>query len=83
MFLDQKFRVYERFADEAGAQEWKKKGFFVVRRIGDNTANPQVPSYGKRIIGGYEPGMRVREFPRVGIDVALRPGLSGLTIPKG
>ncbi len=83
VFLDQKFRVYEKVEDEAGTLAWEKKGFFMARGIGDNTTNPQVLSRGKRIIGGYEPGMMVKEFPRIGIDVAVRPGAASLTIPKG
>ena len=83
VFLDQKFRVYEKVEDEAGTLELEKKGFFMARGIGDNTTNPEVLSRGKRIIGEYEPGMMVKEFPRIGIDVAIRPGAASLTIPKG
>lgn len=83
LFIDQKFRVYEEYEDEKGNLRWKKKGFFMVRRIGDNIRNPNALSYGKRIIGSYEPGMMVKEFPRIGIDVAIRPGAATIHIPAG
>ena len=83
VFVDQKFRVYEEVEDEKGTLKWDKKGFFMARKIGDNRTNPKVLSYGKRIIGGYEPGMTVKEFPRIGIDVAVRPGAASITIPQG
>ena len=83
LFLDQKFRVYEGYEDEVGNLKWEKKGFFMARKIGDNRTNPKVLSHGKRIIGGYEPGMTVKEFPRIGIDVAIRPGAASITVPEG
>jgi hypothetical protein len=83
LFVDQKFRVYEEYEDEVGNLKWEKKGFFMARKIGDNRTNLKVLSYGKRIIGAYEPGMMVKEFPRLGFDIAIRPGVASITIPDG
>jgi len=65
LFVDQRFRVFEDY-EEGGKVRRVKKGFFFVRQVGDRI------SRGKVIIGSYEPGMYVREFPRIGIDVVPR-----------
>jgi hypothetical protein len=66
VLIDQKFRVYEKVEDRNGNYKLDKKGFFMVSYVGDNV------SYGKPIIGTYDSGMLVEEFPRHNIDVLWR-----------
>ena len=73
LFVDQRFRVFEDY-EEGGKVRRAKKGFFFVRQVGDRI------SRGKVIIGSYEPGMYVREFPRIGIDLVPRFYLAPLMV---
>ena len=79
LFTDQKFRVFEKY-DKGGKTKEKNKGFFVIRDIRDNRKNPNVASYGKLIIRGAEPGMQIREYPRVGVDLTPRLGAAMIKI---
>lgn len=83
LFVDQKFRVYEGMEDEHGSYKLDKKGFFMVRRIGDNKTNRNALSYGKPIIGAYDYGMPVKEFPRLFMDIACRISTGWIEIFPG
>lgn len=79
LFTDQKFRIFEKFEVGEKTKE-ENKGFFMVRKIGDNKKKPNVLSYGKLIIRGAEPGMQIREFARVGVDLTPRFGTAKIKI---
>ncbi|MFQ6115879.1 MAG: hypothetical protein ACE5NG_17605, partial [bacterium] len=87
LYMDQKFRVYEKEKRGDEIIE-KKKGFFYVRKIGDNTPDERgfrkdELSRGKLIIRGAEPGMDVREVPTTNIDLSIRFRTGGVNIKSG
>lgn len=82
IFVDQKFRVYEKEKHGERIIE-KKRGFFYVDKIGDNISNKDELSHGKLVIRGAEPGMQIREFSNTGIDVSLRLSAGQIKIEPG
>lgn len=87
LYIDQKFLVYEKQKRGEEIIE-KKKGFFYVRKIGDNTPDERgfrkdELSYGKMVIGDAEIGMDVREYPQTNIDLSIRFKMAGVDINSG
>jgi hypothetical protein len=83
LFIDQKFRVYEETEDKYGNYKLKKRGFFTVRRIGDNRIDRNALSYGKSIIGAHDSGMLFEEFPRLSTDISCRVHMYRIKISPG
>jgi len=83
LYVDQKFRVFERQELDNKTIVEKKRGFFYVTRIGDNVSNIDQLSYGKMVIRGAQPGMQLREFPNPGIDLSFRFKAGRMKIEPG
>lgn len=79
LYINQKFSVYES-QYQGGAQ---KRGFFYITRIGDNTSNGNQLSYGKLVIRGAQPGMQIREYRSMGIDISIRAMYGTLKVDPG
>jgi hypothetical protein len=87
LYIDQKLLVYEKQKRGDKIIE-KKKGFFYVSKVGDNTPDERgfrkdELSRGKLIIRGAEPGMDVREYPTTNVDFSIRFKMGGVNIGSG
>ncbi|HIE27656.1 TPA: hypothetical protein EYP66_10245 [Candidatus Poribacteria bacterium] len=61
----------------------KKRGFFYVNKVIDNTVARDKLSYGKLVIRGAKPGMQIIEFPNTGIDLSVRFRTGEMKIGQG
>jgi len=71
--LDWGFKVYEQVLNAQGKLVERYVGYVKVRKVGNNKKIPPEFSRAQPIIGsGFDKGMLVREFPRLGTDVLFR-----------
>lgn len=81
--LDDGFFAEELFENSNGELQERIIGFFRVASVGDNRTNPSaLSSFYPHITGGVERGVLLKEHPRFGLDVALRPKFFRLRLSK-
>ncbi|MCS6989143.1 MAG: hypothetical protein NZM06_06450 [Chloroherpetonaceae bacterium] len=72
--LDDGFFAEEVFENAKGELQTRHIGFFRVASVGDTRKDPRaVSTFYPHITGGVERGVLLKEHPRFGLDVALRP----------
>ncbi|MBZ0263107.1 hypothetical protein K8I28_00440 [bacterium] len=81
--LDNCFYVGE-FVESGSDVKFKKNGWILVNKVADNKKNEYDYSRGFAIKkGNWTPGMTVVEHPRLGIDIALKPGVFRTRVTSG
>ncbi len=81
--LDDGYFAEELFENSKGELEERIIGFFRVASVGDNRKNPpELSTFYPHITGGVERGVLLKEHPRFGLDVAIRPKFFRLRLSK-
>ncbi len=81
--LDDGYFAEELFENSKGELEERIIGFFRVASVGDNRKNPpELSTFYPHITSGVERGVLLKEHPRFGLDVAIRPKFFRLRLSK-
>ncbi len=81
---DHIYYVGEWMEDAQGKLSFKRDGWAFVDKVANNRQNPNARSSAWAVKQGmWSPGMSMIEHPRLGIDIALKPGVFYTEITKG
>ncbi|MCD6204739.1 MAG: hypothetical protein J7L22_03645 [Candidatus Marinimicrobia bacterium] len=82
--LDEPFFVGEWVETPSGKIKFKKSGFVRVSTVSDNKSSDGQPSQAIAIKkGDWVRGMMIKEHPRLGIDIAVRPRWFEVNVESG
>jgi hypothetical protein len=81
--LDDGYTVIENYEDSRGTVRKREIGFFRAESIANNQSNSNaVSKFYPHITGGVERGAIIKEHPRLGVDIVIRPKYYQWRLPK-